>query len=115
MNERESINLWLPPQYLLRKTRALSFIKGWKDVKSFIEIGCGRGDFACTLAELGLKGTGIDLSEEAIREAEKLRDLRGLQPPSLSFKICILSIPFEKLDLSTGYLLLGEKVEKESL
>ncbi|MEX0890273.1 MAG: class I SAM-dependent methyltransferase [Balneolaceae bacterium] len=39
--------------------------------RKLLDLGCGRGRHSLTLAERGYHVTGLDLSEEAIRKAEK--------------------------------------------
>jgi SAM-dependent methyltransferase len=38
--------------------------------KSFVEVGCGAGGLSMRLCQRGLRGVGVDLSEDAIRQAE---------------------------------------------
>ncbi len=57
---------------LLEKTLNLS---GCSEI---LDLGCGRGRHAISLAERGYKVTGIDLSEEAIKTARGKAEERGL-------------------------------------
>ena len=41
------------------------------DVHSFIEVGCGTGNLASLLCQRGLTGVGIDVSVNALRQAER--------------------------------------------
>lgn len=77
---------WLPPSYLIRKRRALSLINRLGIRGSFLEVGCGRGDFSIPLAQMGWNGLGIDISEEAVKEFLCERDKRGISPSMLTFE-----------------------------
>lgn len=54
---------------------------------TFLDIGCGAGELACTLAERGMKGIAIDLSEKAVEMASNMRDSRGIDKTNLQFKL----------------------------
>lgn len=47
--------------------------------KKALDLGCGTGTTAFTLAELGLKVTGIDISETAIEMGRDLAQQQGLE------------------------------------
>jgi len=71
--------LWVPlPRYIFRKKNVIQEVKRLKTWKDFIDIGCGAGDMACTLASIGYKGTGYDFSKEAIAMANSIKKSRGL-------------------------------------
>lgn len=57
---------------LLEKTLNLS---GCSEI---LDLGCGRGRHAISLAERGYRVTGIDLSEEAIKTAHEKAEQKGL-------------------------------------
>ncbi|WP_243371831.1 class I SAM-dependent methyltransferase [Geotalea sp. SG265] len=62
---------WYPtPSYLLKRKVILDFL-GTVTVDDFLEIGCGAGDLLLALAERGYKGTGIDLSDDAVLTARE--------------------------------------------
>jgi SAM-dependent methyltransferase len=73
------------PRYVLRKHNILELLKKNPDVKTFLDVGCGAGELACTLAELGLKGVALDFSPAAIKHAESIRQERGLSSDSIEF------------------------------
>ena len=59
-----------------------------------LELGCGEGDLSRTIRDRGLEVTGVDLSEEKIRRAQK-------QHPGIPFLACDilrLSLPPESFD-----------------
>jgi len=57
------------------------------DVTTFADIGCGAGELACTLAEKGYAGRGIDFSKPAIKVAKSLREKRGIDKKDLDFSL----------------------------
>ena len=57
------------------------------DIDSFIDIGCGAGELACSLAEKGFKGVGSDFSISAIKTANKLKKDRNIKDSQLRFYI----------------------------
>lgn len=75
------------PRYLFRKHNILSLLQNKTDIKTFLDVGCGAGELACTLAEKGMKGVAVDFSEEAIKIASSMRDARGIKEASLKFKL----------------------------
>jgi len=69
-----------PPRYLFRRYNVLSQIKKLSDARTFIDVGCGAGDLACTLAsQLGMSGVGTDFNNEAIELAGRIRQAYGLK------------------------------------
>lgn len=75
------------PRYVFRKLNILAFLSKQKDIKTFLDVGCGAGELACTLAERGYKGTALDFSENAIEVAEGIRKSRGIKKSQLQFKL----------------------------
>jgi len=71
------------PRYLFRKHNILSMLKDRPDIKTFLDIGCGAGELACTLVEKGMKGTAVDFSKDAIKIANSMRDNRGIKKSDL--------------------------------
>lgn len=68
-----------PPRYLFRKLNLISQLKKLEGCKTFVDIGCGAGDLACTLvAELDMQGKGFDFADNAIETANKLKSHYGL-------------------------------------
>ena len=71
-------SVWVPaPRYVLRKHCVLRLLSGLAP-GHLLEVGCAQGDMLRTLAERGFTGFGVDLSEDAIREA-RTATLAGLQ------------------------------------
>jgi len=62
-------------------------LKNRSDIKSFLDVGCGAGELACTFAEKGMKGIAVDFSEAAIEVASNMRDNRGIKKTDLQFKL----------------------------
>lgn len=58
-----------------------------------LDLGCGRGRHALTLAEKGYGVMGIDLSPQAINKAKKTAEKRGLK--NVHFKERDMRIPLE--------------------
>ena len=75
------------PRYLFRKHNILSMLIDKPEIKSFLDVGCGAGELACTLAEKGMKGFAVDFSEDAIEVANEMRDSRGINKSNLQFKL----------------------------
>lgn len=73
------------PRYLFRKYNILSMLKSQSDIKTFTDIGCGAGELACTLAEIGYEGRGVDFSKEALSVANDLKIKRGIDDKKLTF------------------------------
>lgn len=68
-----------PPRYLFRRYNIVKQVSKLKGAETFIDVGCGAGDLACTLvSKLGMKGLGTDFNDEAIMTAKKLRSSYGL-------------------------------------
>ncbi|MFZ2125755.1 MAG: class I SAM-dependent methyltransferase [Candidatus Saccharimonadales bacterium] len=86
------------PRYLFRKYNILSILKEHDDIKTFADIGCGAGELACTLAQIGYKGKGIDFSKDALIVANDIKTKRKLDDNKLTF------VPggLEKLKASTN-------------
>ena len=60
---------WVPaPRYVLRRYCALKLARRLPRGR-FLELGCGAGDLMVHLAALGYSGVGVELSEQARREA----------------------------------------------
>jgi 2-polyprenyl-3-methyl-5-hydroxy-6-metoxy-1,4-benzoquinol methylase len=74
------------PRYLFRKKNILRLVSQ-TNAKTFLDVGCGAGELACTLAEHGLKGTAVDFSENAIEVANTLRKSRNITEKKLTFKL----------------------------
>lgn len=72
------------PRYLLRKLNILYVVKQLP-VNTFIDVGCGAGELACSLAERGYKGVGVDFSDEAIACAKSIQKSRNIPSKQLSF------------------------------
>lgn len=74
------------PRYLLRKFNILSLVKNHSEIKSFIDVGCGAGELTCSLAERGLKGIGLDFSDDALKTANGIKAERKLTDTQVTFK-----------------------------
>ena len=59
-----------------------------------LDTGCGPGKHAVVLALMGAKVTGVDLSEDNIQRAEKLKEFYKLD--NLNFTKCDLMRPFNE-------------------
>ncbi len=69
-------NSWMPtPAYKIRKRIILDYLKK-KDVKlkNFLEIGIGGGNLIADLKKISKKGSGVDISDEAIEAVKNLAD-----------------------------------------
>lgn len=79
---------WRPlPRYILRKRNVLRAVRDRLDtIDDFLDVGCGAGDLACSLAELGLQGRALDFSGDAIAIAENMRQKRGIDSTQLRFE-----------------------------
>ena len=74
------------PRYILRKQNILRALRSiLPEIESFVDIGCGAGDLACTLAELGLVGTAYDFSRDAIDMARSMQARRSIDGARLRF------------------------------
>lgn len=69
-----------PPRYLFRRYNLISEIEKLTDARSFIDVGCGAGDLACTLSSrFDMDGVGVDFSKKAIKVADNLKRFYGLK------------------------------------
>lgn len=101
------------PRYLLRKYNILRFLSGHSDIKTVLDVGCGAGELACTLAQMGYKTTALDFSEDAIKMANSIKKERGIKDSQLSFKLGGLeNIRGQKFDLVTCFEVL-EHIEND--
>lgn len=102
------------PRYLFRKHNVLNFLRECSDIQTFIDVGCGAGELACTLAENGKKGVAVDFSENAIEIAEGIRKSRDIPAKNLSFKLGGLeNVKNRKFDLVTCFEVL-EHIENDT-
>lgn len=83
----ENTTFYKAPRYIFRKLNILRILSKYSDINSFIDIGCGAGELACTLVENGKKGTGIDFSEAAIKTAKGIRTRRNIDAKNLVFEV----------------------------
>jgi SAM-dependent methyltransferase len=56
-----------------------SFLKN-HHCESVVDLGCGTGYHVRTLAELGFKATGIDISKQNIMYARRMAEKKGVRP-----------------------------------
>lgn len=74
--EYSNKNSWTPtPAYKIRKKVILDYLKK-KNVKlkNFLEIGIGGGNLITDLKKISIKGSGVDISQEAIEAVKNLTD-----------------------------------------
>lgn len=64
------------------ETKVLFGMLGAKPGMHILDVGCGTGNMAIKLAEMGVQVTGIDASEEMLKIAREKAEKRGL---SISF------------------------------
>lgn len=74
------------PRYLFRKLNILKLLENI-EYESFLDVGCGAGELACTIAQNGKKGLGTDFSEKAIAVANSLKHKRGISDENLRFLV----------------------------
>ena len=72
------------PRYLLRKLNIISVVSDLP-IHTFVDVGCGAGELACSLAERGYKGVGVDFSDEAISCAKGIQKSRNIPAKQLRF------------------------------
>jgi SAM-dependent methyltransferase len=88
------------PRYLFRKHNILLLLKNRADIKTFLDVGCGAGELACTLTESGMRGVAVDFSENAIDIADEMRDSRRIKKNDLKFVLGGLeNVTDKKFDL----------------
>lgn len=75
------------PRYLFRKLNIIRMLKKVPGDKTFVDVGCGPAELACTLAQNGYRGVGLDFSKKALEAAEIIRSSRGISPKKLKFKL----------------------------
>lgn len=80
------MSFYQAPRYVLRKRNIFNFLSDI-EYKSYLDIGCGAGELACSLAQPGKKGTGTDFSKEAIEVANSLKKSRLIPDSQLIFKL----------------------------
>lgn len=73
------------PRYLFRKHNIMQITKKL-GVKSFLDVGCGAGELGCSLAQRGIRGTGLDFSAKAIEVANGIKTEREIPDSMLAFK-----------------------------
>ena len=75
------------PRYLFRKHNILRLLKQHLEIKTFLDVGCGAGELACTLAQSGLRGIATDFSEDAIAYGKQIRHDRSIPKKQLDFRL----------------------------
>jgi 2-polyprenyl-3-methyl-5-hydroxy-6-metoxy-1,4-benzoquinol methylase len=71
--------------------------------KQILDMGCGEGELSTQLARLGARVTGIDISPELIRVAQRRAELDGVQNQTefLVWNILEKPLPENRFDLIT--------------
>jgi len=111
----KNTDFYKAPRYLFRKLNILRITKKL-DAKTFLDVGCGAGELACSLAESGMKGIAVDFSEDAIAVAENLRKQRGIDGKQLNFKLGGLeNVKGKKFDLVSCYEVLEHIKDDKAL
>lgn len=74
------------PRYVFRKLNIYRLLDRHKIINgSFIDVGCGAGELACSLAKRGFHGTGADFSKGAVKIGESIRKSYGLSSQDIEF------------------------------
>jgi SAM-dependent methyltransferase len=101
------------PRYVFRKYNILSILKEKSDIRTFLDVGCGAGELACTLAENGMRGVAVDFSENAINVASTMKTSRNIKKSDLTFHLGGLeNVLNKKFDLVSCFEVL-EHVEND--
>ena len=85
--KKEQTPFFKAPRYLLRKHNIIRFLRKHDDIKTILDVGCGAGELACTLAEMGYKVTAIDFSSDAIDMANGIKRQRRINSNQLKFQL----------------------------
>jgi SAM-dependent methyltransferase len=83
-------NLSTPPDVLVELVESRLLLPC-----SAVDLGCGAGNYAVWLAGRGFQMTGVDISPEAIRLAERLASSRGV---ACRFVVADIAADVEKLE-----------------
>lgn len=109
-----------PSEDLLKFIRFLERLEGRRSLNvttQALDLGCGNGRNLIHLAEYGLRGTGYDISDEAIKIAKKNSGEYPLKYEARSIAGDFQNIPDESqtivLDMMTSHFL--KKAEREHL
>jgi len=79
-----------------KATRELAQLAGLQSGMQLLDVGCGIGGPARTLAaEFGCQVTGVDITDEYCQAAERLTDLVGLSGQATFRQGDALALPFE--------------------
>jgi SAM-dependent methyltransferase len=84
MTKTKSVHFFKAPRYLFRKFNIIRILKK-ENIKTFIDVGYGAGELACTLAKKGYTGYGVDFSQTAMEVANKLKEQLEIDDSSLVF------------------------------
>jgi SAM-dependent methyltransferase len=87
---------------------ALADVLRGRDLKTFLDVGCGGGDMSRKLCEAGLTGIGVDFSERAIATAsDNLRTFVDTGRYKLQLgDVHDLPPDFAKVDLAISYMVM---------
>lgn len=86
-DKKTSQAFYKAPRYLFRKLNILRMFEKISPGGTFLDVGCGAGELACTLAQNGHTGTGLDFSGKALVAAKSIRASRGIDASQLDFKL----------------------------
>jgi SAM-dependent methyltransferase len=70
----------------------LGILKELNGIRRVLDLGCGKGQFAAEIAQLGLDVTGFDISETAIRKARERSSSARFEIGTLKDRDRILAI-----------------------
>jgi SAM-dependent methyltransferase len=66
--------------YQFKESQLIDILSNFPNAKRVLDIGCGRGELLAQLEKRGFHGLGVDLSDIALKEAEKnTRDIQIIQ------------------------------------
>ncbi|HVS29242.1 MAG TPA: methyltransferase domain-containing protein, partial [Solirubrobacteraceae bacterium] len=92
-----------PPDAALRREYLLANVGAGESV---VDLGCGAGDFTAALARAGVRATGIDVAEAALRHARERH--AGLE---LDFALAPVDGPLPLGDASVDVVWASEVIE----
>lgn len=102
------------------RLRAINKALSWSGIEvnentSVLDVGCGIGDLILDFSKKGAKITGLDISDEAIKEAKRKLTKEGANVSFCTATLENTSFPPYSFDLVTSITVLQHIVEKRSL